>query len=212
MCADVMVPGWGPHMAAPHISKGPLSRPMTSAETTRAVCCARATSRCPRPVLGTRKDERSPVLQCGAGSGEEPHTGNRPVPGQQDIAVPITWLNARLATLDDDLEKCSGPARYGGTTTTSCKCPGHWARVCPDIAAGTPGVGDAHAAIDAALVGVAPLNGDSGTLRGRRTIWGGRAHVRTVLYRGPSWLHASTRRSQRFTSGCSPRGRSKKSP
>ena len=36
----------------------------------------------------------------------------------------------------------------------------------------------------AALVGVAPLNGDRGTLRGRRTIWGGRAHVRTVLYMG----------------------------
>ena len=36
----------------------------------------------------------------------------------------------------------------------------------------------------AALVGVAPLNCDSGTLRGRRMIWGGRAHVRTVLYMG----------------------------
>ncbi|WP_455379026.1 IS110 family RNA-guided transposase [Petrachloros mirabilis] len=34
----------------------------------------------------------------------------------------------------------------------------------------------------AALVGVAPLNRDSGTLRGRRTVWGGRAHVRTTLY------------------------------
>ena len=31
---------------------------------------------------------------------------------------------------------------------------------------------------------MAPRNGDSGTLRGRRTIWGGRAHVRTVLYMG----------------------------
>lgn len=36
----------------------------------------------------------------------------------------------------------------------------------------------------AAWVGVAPLNGDSGTLRGRRTIWGGRAYVRTVLSMG----------------------------
>src|SRR5262249_8525568 len=36
----------------------------------------------------------------------------------------------------------------------------------------------------AALVGVAPLNCDSGPLRGRRMIWGGRAHVRTVLYMG----------------------------
>jgi transposase len=34
----------------------------------------------------------------------------------------------------------------------------------------------------AALVGVAPLNRDSGTLRGRRTIWGGRGHLRTTLY------------------------------
>src|SRR5207248_2640270 len=36
----------------------------------------------------------------------------------------------------------------------------------------------------AACVGVAPLNCDSGTLRGRRTMWGGRAHGRTVLYMG----------------------------
>jgi transposase len=33
----------------------------------------------------------------------------------------------------------------------------------------------------AALVGVAPLNRDSGTLRGQRTVWGGRAQVRAVL-------------------------------
>ena len=34
----------------------------------------------------------------------------------------------------------------------------------------------------AALVGVAPLNRDSGTFRGPRTCWGGRAPVRTALY------------------------------
>jgi transposase len=33
-----------------------------------------------------------------------------------------------------------------------------------------------------ALVGVAPLNWDSGTFRGRRAIWGGRAQVRAALY------------------------------
>src|SRR6185295_5109293 len=36
----------------------------------------------------------------------------------------------------------------------------------------------------AALVGVAPLNRDSGTLRGTRRIGGGRAPVRTALYMG----------------------------
>ena len=34
------------------------------------------------------------------------------------------------------------------------------------------------------LVDVAPLNRDSGTLRGRRTVWGGRARVRAALYMG----------------------------
>jgi transposase len=34
----------------------------------------------------------------------------------------------------------------------------------------------------AALVGVVPFNRDSGRLRGRRTVWGGRAPVRTALY------------------------------
>ncbi len=36
----------------------------------------------------------------------------------------------------------------------------------------------------AALVGVAPFNRDSGTLRGRRCIWGGRVSVRCALYMG----------------------------
>src|SRR5260221_1797831 len=34
----------------------------------------------------------------------------------------------------------------------------------------------------AALVGVAPYAFESGTLKGRRCIWGGRAHIRQVLY------------------------------
>ncbi|MFG1379737.1 transposase, partial [Xanthobacter autotrophicus] len=34
----------------------------------------------------------------------------------------------------------------------------------------------------AALVGIAPLNRDSGQMRGRRTIFGGRADIRAVLY------------------------------
>ena len=33
-----------------------------------------------------------------------------------------------------------------------------------------------------ALVGLAPLNRDSGRLRGKRTIWGGRSTVRAALY------------------------------
>ena len=36
----------------------------------------------------------------------------------------------------------------------------------------------------AALVGVAPMNRDSGNMRGKRSVAGGRARVRAVLYMG----------------------------
>lgn len=45
-----------------------------------------------------------------------------------------------------------------------------------------PELGNLNRKEIAALVGVAPFNRDSGTWRGRRTIWGGRATVRAVLY------------------------------
>jgi len=104
---------------------------------------------------------------------------------QTDIEAHITWLNERLATLDDDLE-------------TRLRASPLW-RENDDLVQSTPGIGPVCARTFllelpelgtltrqqiAALVGVAPLNGDSGTLRGRRMIWGGRAHVRTVLYMG----------------------------
>jgi transposase len=66
-----------------------------------------------------------------------------------------------------------------------------------DLLESTPGVGQATSATliadlpelgtlnrqqIAALVGVAPLNRDSGQFRGQRSVWGGRASVRCVLY------------------------------
>ena len=50
------------------------------------------------------------------------------------------------------------------------------------LIAGLPELGilDRHGI--AALVGLAPFNRDSGQLRGKRRVWGGRARVRAVLY------------------------------
>jgi len=45
-----------------------------------------------------------------------------------------------------------------------------------------PELGQLNRRSIAALVGIAPFNRDSGAFRGRRVIWGGRAHVRHVLY------------------------------
>jgi len=52
------------------------------------------------------------------------------------------------------------------------------------VGAALPELGTLTARQLAALVGVAPLNRDSGTLRGHRGVWGGRAVVRHALYMG----------------------------
>ncbi len=103
----------------------------------------------------------------------------------KDIAAPMTWLKARIATLDDDLEtlrRASPLWREHDELLQSAKGMGP---VCArTLWLERPAWGTLTRQQMAALVGVAPLNCDSGTLRGKRTIWGGRAHVRTVLDMG----------------------------
>jgi transposase len=103
----------------------------------------------------------------------------------QDIEAHIAWLNARIATLDDDLEtrlRASPLWREHDERLQSAKGMGP---VCArTLLLALPALGTRTRQQIAALVGVAPLNCDSETLRGRRTIWGGRAHVRTVFYMG----------------------------
>src|SRR5438445_10447346 len=79
----------------------------------------------------------------------------------------------------------SGPARCGGKMTTCCRVPRAWGPCVPARCCwNSPSWGRSRGSRSQPWVGVAPLNGDRGTLRGRRTIWGGRAHVRTVLDMG----------------------------
>lgn len=54
--------------------------------------------------------------------------------------------------------------------------------VAAGVIADLPELGSLSAKEISALAGLAPLNRDSGTLRGKRTIWGGRASVRRTLY------------------------------
>ncbi len=50
------------------------------------------------------------------------------------------------------------------------------------LIADLPELGQLNRRQVSALVGVAPLNRDSGVMRGKRLVWGGRASVRTALY------------------------------
>jgi transposase len=103
----------------------------------------------------------------------------------KDIEAHITWLNERLAMLDDDLEtllRASPLWRENDDLLQSA--PGIGPVCARTLLLELPELGTLTRQQVAALVGVAPLNCDRGTLRGRRTIWGGRAHVRTGLYMG----------------------------
>ena len=95
----------------------------------------------------------------------------------------LAWLQKELSEIEADLDHAvrASPA---------------W-RAIEDLLASVPGIGKTSArtliaelpelgALDrrkiASLVGVAPVNRDSGTFRGRRMVLGGRASVRKALY------------------------------
>ena len=114
---------------------------------------------------------------------ERHRLGKAPADVRPGIQAHITWLTQQVTTLEDDL------------TTRIRQSPVWQEQV--DVLQSVPGVGPVLSRTllaelaevgtltrrqIAALVGVAPLNRDSGTCRGPRTCWGGRAPVRTALY------------------------------
>ena len=62
--------------------------------------------------------------------------------------------------------------------------PGVGEQLSLTLLANLPELGTLNRRQIATLVGVAPYNRDSGTLRGKRAVWGGRSRVRAVLYMG----------------------------
>jgi transposase len=103
----------------------------------------------------------------------------------KDIEAHMTWLKASSATLDDDLEALLRASPLWRANDDLLQSASGIGPVCArTLLLELPELGPLTRQQIAALVGVAPLNCDSGTRRGRRTIWGGRAHVRTVLYMG----------------------------
>jgi transposase len=101
------------------------------------------------------------------------------------IKAHIRWLEKELSRTEGDLEAVieSSPA-LGENEALLRSVPGVGPVLARTLLAGVPELGTLTHKRVAALVGVAPLNRDSGTLRGRRSVWGGRAEVRSALYMG----------------------------
>ena len=164
----------------------------TDALDARALAhCADVIRPAPRPLPDAQTQELRALLgrrqpRIGMRTAEQNRLAGVSERLTKDITAPMAWLNAGIATLDDDLEtllRASPRWRENDDLLQSAKGIG-------PVSAHTlllelPELGTLTRQKIAALVGVAPLNGDSGTLRGKRTIWGGRAHVRTVLSMSP---------------------------
>lgn len=102
---------------------------------------------------------------------------------RSDVESHIKWLQQRLKDVDKDLDgMLRKSAVWREKEELLRSVPGVGRVLATTLVAELPELGTLDRKKIAALVGVAPFNRDSGTMRGRRTIWGGRAEVRSVLY------------------------------
>ena len=101
------------------------------------------------------------------------------------IEAHIAWLQRELDDLDTSLRETLRQSPVWREKDDLLRTvPGVGEQLSLTLLAHLPELGTLDRRQLAALVGVAPFNRDSGTLRGRRTVWGGRAWIRADLYMG----------------------------
>jgi transposase len=95
----------------------------------------------------------------------------------------IDWLNEELEDLNHQLrDQLQQNPLWREMDDLLRSVPGVGPVLSTTLLAELPELGKLDRKKIAALVGVAPFNCDSGWMKGKRAIWGGRASVRTVLY------------------------------
>ena len=116
-------------------------------------------------------------------SAERNRYANAPKLLRKELAAHIRWLEARLKERDRDLDRMlRGSPLWREREDLLRGVPGIGPVLCATLLAELPELGRLGRREIAKLVGVAPLNRDSGAMRGKRTVWGGRAPVRAALY------------------------------
>ncbi len=101
------------------------------------------------------------------------------------IRAHVRWLEKELDRADGDLDEAVEASTAGKENEALLRSvPGVGPVLARTLLAELPELGTLAPKRLSALVGVAPFNRDSGTLRGKREAWGGRAPVRASLYMG----------------------------
>lgn len=100
-----------------------------------------------------------------------------------DILAHIQWLREQSKKIEDDLSKqIKASPIWREKDELLRSVPGIGKVLSATLLAELPELGTLNRKQIAALAGVAPYNCDSGAMRGKRMIWGGRAPVRSALY------------------------------
>ena len=101
----------------------------------------------------------------------------------RSVAKHVRWLERELSGIDDDLNAAIRTSAVWRAKDDLLRAiPGVGRVMATTLLAELPELGSLTRREIAALVGVAPLNRDSGSFRGQRSVWGGRASVRAALY------------------------------
>jgi transposase len=95
----------------------------------------------------------------------------------------IAWLKKRISNSEDDIDGfLEKHGRWNARLALLESVPGVGRVTAASLVAFLPELGQLDRKKLAALVGVAPLNNDSGQSLGARHCWGGRGRVRSALY------------------------------
>jgi len=101
------------------------------------------------------------------------------------IRAHISWMEKEMSDMDSALRHfIEESPMWREKDTLFQSVPGIGPVLSTTLVAELPELGNLNRKQIAALVGVAPFNRDSGKMRGKRSIWGGRATVRAALYMG----------------------------
>jgi len=129
-------------------------------------------------ALNTRRSQLVAMIRS-----EQNRLHSAPKWTQKEIQTHLKWLKKALEKMDkeiSDLIKGSPIWREKDAILQSFKGVGPVTSAI--LLASVPELGTIASKPLSALIGVAPLNRDSGQFRGKRAVWGGRESVRSVLY------------------------------
>jgi transposase len=102
---------------------------------------------------------------------------------QANVERHIEWLSEQIQELDEEIEtQIQASNAWRQTQKLVLSVPGVGKVMAATLLSALPELGQLSHKQIAALVGVAPFNCDSGQMKGKRRVFGGRANVRQVLF------------------------------